>query len=233
MRAVWKRILPDLENCIACEATRRANARWDQRVDEANAILKTYLEELPPTCVDVLTTYVQLFKSEEVEDMLGEDDSSIPVTRERFDAVVPAVLKKQSEKNYLRLMDALRCALHPESSEDEAKLQPLPSLDSVIAMFPCTNCDYPAGSNYTLGELCQHMRKDHLRRADMYSWLEESRRLGRIHLGTVRQVLTMLGLPEDTRYQDISGRVVCLCGKPDFNQPVSFSALVRAPSCWE
>ena len=234
MRAVWKRILPELENSIACEATRRENARWDQRVDEAVAILKTYLEELPSACVDVLTTYMQLFASNEVKNMLDEDDASIPVTRERFDAVVPGVLKKQSEKNYVRLMDALRCALHPELSEDEAKLQPLPSLDSVIALFPCTNCsDYPVENNYTLKELCQHMKKDHLQGEGMRFWQGAPLKLGRIHLDIVRRALTMLGLPEDTRYQDISGRVVCLCGKPDFKQPVSFSALVSAPSLWE
>ena len=46
------------------------------------------------------------------------------------------------------------------------------------------------------------------------------------HAEKAREVLQALGLPEDTKYTDISGKILCMCAKPGFEQPATFSQLV-------
>lgn len=45
-------------------------------------------------------------------------------------------------------------------------------------------------------------------------------------IGTARAILNVLGLPENTPYDEVTDRIVCLCGKPGFTQPTSFADLV-------
>ena len=230
-QSVWKRILPKLQILISKEPERRMRLRRLQYVAEADTALGSYLKELPPTIGHTLTTYQKLRGSEELRKMIERGDIDIQITRELFDVVVPAVITGQSSENHVLYLDALRCALHPELPVSDAKLQPNPHPDSVIALFPCLHCaDYRVTKrNYSLNELSQHVKERHLLTHESSGDRppEESLAPKHFQIDIVRQVLKMLGISEDTRYQDISGKVVCLCGKPDFEQPAQFSALVR------
>ena len=180
----------------------------------------------------MLTTFTAIRDSDEISNII--DDASSPVTREDIEAILPDILKRQTDKNFARYMDALQQALSPDSFEghDDAELQILPDLDSAIALFPCPECDNEdVARNYTLTELVQHTKETHLRADD--SELPEALWMKRglldrthFHVDTARKVLKMLDLPEDTRYEAISGKVICLCGRFDF-APAQFSALVR------
>ncbi|KAI0086762.1 hypothetical protein BDY19DRAFT_327671 [Irpex rosettiformis] len=225
---IWKRILPKLKDCMVEEAQRKSRARRQQRGFEVGNILLTFLEELLPTNGDFLPPYMEILKSDEVNEMIDEDDAQTPVTRERFDVVVPAVLRKLADKRRARFMEALYHALYPESLTTDAELQPTPDLDCVMALFPCLSChDHLIKRNYTVSELNQHMKERHLRGMAKYVQSDGDFETARFQVDRVRQVLQMLGIAEDARYQDVSEKVVCLCGKPGFEQPAQFSALIH------
>lgn len=176
-----------------------------------------------------MTTYDALRTSDEIREII-DNDMKLPVMRDAIDAVLPNVLKKQSDRNYLLYLEAFQRALYPELSAEACKVQPLPDFNSVIALFPCLFCSgYPVERNYALSELSRHIKEKHLSpgQSDVYWWTLKGLESIRFHTNTVRQALTMLGLPEDTHYEAVSGKVVCLCGDPSFEQPAQFSALVR------
>lgn len=195
-----------------------------QRTEEAETLLEVCLHELWPTCGKVLTTYTALRGSDEIRGVI-DNDTSMPVTREAIETVLPNVLKRQTDENYALCSKALQRALHSQSSGDD--VMPRPDLNSAIALFPCLFCNsQPIGTNYTLGELSQHIRDNHSKRSTVW---REGKGLEsiRLHVDTVGHVLKMLRLSQDTLYDDVCGKVVCLCGKPGFEQPAQFSSLVR------
>ena len=224
---VWKRILPKLEECISREARRREDARLRQRTTEAELLLEVCLHELWPTCKKVLTTYAALRGSDEICEVIN-NDTSVSVTREAMEAVLPSVIKRQTDTNYALYLEAFQRALSPQIPEDDVKPQPLqPDLNSAIALFPCLFCNGQClDTSYTLGELSQHIRDNHSKR-NIFWRDEKGPESIRLHVDTVGLVLKMLRLPQDTAYDDVCGKVVCLCGKPGFEQPTQFSSLVR------
>lgn len=231
--SAWKRLLPQLEEHISKEAKRKKWLRRHKRMYEVDGILKACLTELPSTGERVLTTYAAIRESEEISKLVDENDAAMmPITRENIEAILPDILKRQTDKNVERYTDALRHALSPDPLGDGAELPPLPDLKSVVALFPCSECDNKeVARNYTLTELVQHTKQTHLvggAHKGVKS-VDEALQVDRthFHVDTVRQVLRMLGLSEDTRYEAVSGKVICLCSRFTSEQPVHFSALVR------
>ena len=207
-------------------------------MERANTILCSYLTNFLPTIDDVLTSYDKLraAASEGLRKNIEEGDDDNPVTHEFIDTIVPAIIAAQNEERRALYMNALRYALYPELSEDDVKLQPLPDPDSVIALFPCLYCaDCTVDRNYSFAELEQHMKSRHFSThvtsssgsCNPSQSVEHGLPPKRFKVDIVRHVLKMLEIPEDARYQDISSRIVCLCGKPGLEQPAQFSALVR------
>lgn len=206
-------------------------ARRKERQAEVHAHLHAYLAEASSADLDLLPPYPELMMLKAYKEMIDEDEANVPITRERFDAVVPAILKQYSAKMLPTFVKALQRALHPEASDEDIDTLPAPDLESALAMFPCRYCEeFLVDVNYTLSDLKEHMKEVHLQPSEMNFWTSKGLGPDRFHVDDIRQLLKMLGLPESTRYQDISGRVVCLCGKHGFEQPVSFSTLVSCKS---
>ena len=74
--------------------------RLSQRMKDAEDLLETCITELLPTCEKVLTTFTAIRDSHEISNII--DDASTPVTREDIEAILPDILKRQTDKNFAR-----------------------------------------------------------------------------------------------------------------------------------
>ena len=99
-------------------------------------------------------------------------------------------------------------------------------LELATSLFHCLLCrdfeDKPVPGKseavYNYVELAQHIHTAHFHHRGYF-------RRPRVD-DTARDILAMLGLPEDVRYSEVSGRVACKC--PGFKHPSTFAKLVRA-----
>ena len=65
---------------------------------DAEDLLETCITELLPTCEKVLTTFTAIRDSHEISNII--DDASTSVTREDIEAILPDILKRQTDKNF-------------------------------------------------------------------------------------------------------------------------------------
>ena len=103
-------------------------------------------------------------------------------------------------------------------------------LELATSLFHCHLCrdwenkPVPGKSEavYNYVELAQHVHTAHI---SGYHYRNFTGRRPRTD-DTARDILAKLGLPEDVRYSEVSGRVACKC--PGFKHPSTFAELVRA-----
>lgn len=228
--SVWKQISPKLEACIKEEAKRRETVAREKRLRARQAELRVvyegYIAELPQTYTEPLPAWHQLLKFDEVKHLLERGEGTVPVSQEDFASIVSSVLEKHAQAMTATLTEALEYAFPPYATKSEAgsDTQTTLNLDSVFAIFSCEYC-YSGAKNhrdYSFSELKQHIREKHL----MASYGHSAYNISASRKSTIRKILRMLNIPENARYDDVSKRVVCLCGKPSFQQPAEFSALV-------
>ncbi|KAI0781575.1 hypothetical protein BC629DRAFT_566856 [Irpex lacteus] len=230
---IWKQILPKLEACIKEEAQRKEKEargqRMEQRQNELCSIYKNYLAELPLTYSEPLPTYYELLGFDEVNHMLQRDDGTLPVSLEDFASIAPTVLDEHAQRMSLSLTEFLHRAFHSDASQSEADTANKMSLnlDSVFAISSCGYCysgyERSRPYSYSFSELKRHIRDRHV--MEGYS-SSAGCIIAASRIDIIRKILAALDISEDARYDDVSKRVVCLCGKPSFQQPAEFSALV-------
>lgn len=102
-------------------------------------------------------------------------------------------------------------------SQDILELAP-----TLFRCFCCTdNKGFPVRGDgdavYNVIELAKHVHTRHCQET-------RSKVMLRPHSLVAREVLKKLGLPEDIRYAEVSGKVVCMCSR--FPHPATFSELV-------
>lgn len=100
------------------------------------------------------------------------------------------------------------------------------SLDAIVLLYKCTRAHCGINKLYTYDELLSHRRLHHV----FNRYTEPEERFECLPPKLVRRILKLVGLSGNERYDDVSKRIVCLCGCPTFCQPVTFSALVSHSS---
>lgn len=182
----------------------------------------------------------ELLSFSETIAMVNEDNSHIEIDQERFDRLMPLF---QEYKNSTRaaLVRALRSIVPPsaDTAEDGAVEDHSEAiLYNATSLFRNPhNSHGMTGYGYRFGLFFQHkvfsfselLRDLHDVYTDGDPFPSETTVRYEPDIGvaeTARAVLKAVGLSEDTQYDEVDKRIICLCHKGGFDQPASFSRLV-------
>jgi hypothetical protein len=174
--------------------------------------------------------------------MLYEDNATIPVTEERLLAVLDSVmsavkLSHMDMKHALikQLKNAKRFATHwlvPPEWKAEAEditvketddADDFNVLDKASSLFRCDTDDCKDLFGHTT--IFDHCHFRSMKWVHILPRLQHEAEADPV----VRMVLKALKLPEDTSLaavEQLNGRLMCLCGHPDFRKPITFGLLV-------
>lgn len=170
--------------------------------------------------------------------MLYEDNATIPVTEERWLAIVDSVEFQVTMRQAGVWHDLRQCLKKPkkhwlaapewktetdditgEESDDDDDFT---VLEKASSLFRCDKC---YSNLFGHAAIFDHLHFRGKKWVDILPWL-------RHEAGTelvVTTVLRALKLPEDTplaAMEQLNGRLMCLCGHPDFQNPTTFGDLV-------
>lgn len=218
LRVVWKQILPKLEAAIKSEIARQSQQELTRRKaargKELTALYKAYVDALPAVHDLILPPCSTLCGRLAVVRLIEDNEARHPVTPELFDLfILPEI------KNYaLEVSSSLEAALQPTSALPFTQ-SPEPGLGSATALFYCIYPRCGTQNLYSYAELAAHIRLRHTSYGDTHHYRQYT-------ASRTSAVLRKIGLSDDVPYAEINRKVICLCGKPDFEQPATFSALV-------
>ncbi|KAI0338131.1 hypothetical protein BDW22DRAFT_813003 [Trametopsis cervina] len=218
---IWKDILPQLIGLIATEPAER-EARRQARVNELWTIWESYVHEIPPSPTVPYPSAAVIFNSPTIQDALRAHDHRVHMTMQRFLAFSHNVLLDHVNMIVHCMRDALQRTRNHFDGADALPVA-FPDLQLATTIFPCYYCPQPS-STYCHRDLLTHIRQVHLLERDAFPRPEA---FVTASGETSRRVLHALGLPASTLYSEVTGRVVCLCGKQGFVQPTSFANLLR------
>ena len=228
---VWKQIQPKLEQAIANEKRRRAERetelQYGKRVNELTEQYANFLEE---TGSDLnYPTISELVGVPEVAEVLRAEGATVVMTKERFKECLPRIhaIKRRNQLDLLQKLfgkpDSVDETLLEGHSRDTPELEGLEEQEHVrhraTSVFSFGNGDFGSLMHCDDPEVAQEWSQTHtyvVRRAARL-----------IDQEIPLAMLKMLKLPEDVRYADVSGKVLCKCRAPDFKQPASFVKLVN------
>jgi hypothetical protein len=203
--------------------------RYDLRKIELVTQYSAFVDTLLWRPVNYPQTH-ELMALPAVEALLLEDDATIPVTSERFkDCFIEQVelAKQRADFNLLKI-----CLGKP--FEQLIQVYGIPgddiekrAVDEYGHILYRATCLFDVCSPSTDGRTIVHELGHYL---DCTACLSDSAALAVMDPLIPQAMLKMVGLPEDALYSDISGKLVCTCGDPDFEQPATFAKLVRTKS---
>ncbi|THH02637.1 hypothetical protein EW026_g188 [Hermanssonia centrifuga] len=215
---IWKQIQPKLLLIIACEKQRKLahalRTRMDMRKAEVKQQYQLYLKDVLDDKL-LLPNIWELVILPEVKALMSEEEATIEVTRERFMGVVSQAVDTFNLEERARLVKmlqepALRIPdYNPYEGRGKDTTTPMDAegdvekLNHATSIFSCSR------------------RKFHpdAPRRPVVGVLENI-------VDTASVVLKMLGLSSHTAHTEVPKKVVCLCGRPDFQQPAEFLELV-------
>ena len=204
-------------------AEQQRQGRLVERKQEFLNILKqlqfTSEAALKPSCAE-------LVRFPFVSDLLEEDGAQVPVTRERVDTIFDALSTVVEEFNTKVLTD-LFCKLPASSPEDDLRIvRSKAMLKSAATLFRCTMCgDRPM---FPFAALLQHFNQAHYTVHSTWErnccFIYYQRAASEI----AAQIFAVVGLPDNSPAESLerNAKIVCLCGKPGFEQPATLSKLV-------
>ncbi|KAI0338123.1 hypothetical protein BDW22DRAFT_1363238 [Trametopsis cervina] len=216
---IWKQILPKLEAAIKSEIARQSQQELTRRKaargKEVTALYKAYVDALPAVHDLILPPCSTLCGRPAVVRLIEDNEARHPVTPELFDLfILPEI------KNYaLEVSSSLEAALQPTSGLPFTQ-SPEPGLGSATALFYCIYPRCGTQNLYSYAELAAHIRLRHTSYGDTHHYRQYT-------ASRTSAVLRKIGLSDDVPYAEINRKVICLCGKPDFEQPATFSALME------
>ncbi|THH02676.1 hypothetical protein EW026_g187 [Hermanssonia centrifuga] len=234
---IWKQIQPKLVAAIALEKEQKVWAERGVRIDlrrqEVRTLYQLYIEDIEDDEV-LLPGSVEFTYLPEVTALVSRDDGLIEVTQERFMDVVAEAMTTFNISERAKLANLLRepaprCTDYDSSDEDDDTISRTPMeiacdlevLNRATSILTCYRCSLSSPTSYfPFTGITRHILKFHP--DSSYKAISREKAV----IGTASAVLEMLGLPSSTRYSDISRKIVCLCGKPDFQQPAEFSELI-------
>ncbi len=207
--------------------------RIDLRRQEVRTLYQLYIEDIEDDEV-LLPGSVEFTYLPEVTALVSRDDGLIEVTQERFMDVVAEAMTTFNISERAKLANLLRepaprCTDYDSSDEDDDTISRTPMeiacdlevLNRATSILTCYRCSLSSPTSYfPFTGITRHILKFHP--DSSYKAISREKAV----IGTASAVLEMLGLPSSTRYSDISRKIVCLCGKPDFQQPAKFSESV-------
>lgn len=184
------------------------------------------LEDGPyPTQFELITLPV-------VDELVEEEDATLPLTKERWTRVEDFLSEFKSTAKIAMvgaLIDAWFATGRQTSALDGDDTDSI--LEHATALFTCPFCPFVAGpinskiptaNVYHLSELNAHVRTLH--RFGM-----DCGRLSPVaHVADASDILLAAGVSdlESVTYDEVSKRVVCKCDDPTLEQPATFSEVV-------
>lgn len=178
----------------------------------------------------------ELRESPEIHVLIGEDDARIPIDQERFDKFVAPIMQMYKSSTRAALVKALRSVASQNAGVAEDGTTDDESEDilyNATSLF--TNPHFEEDDEYYMIEDAAmrplSFRELMIELRDVYESQcgpEDVEYKASFAMVTARAVLKAVGLPENTRYEDVDKRIICLCHKTSFSQPASFSLLVRS-----
>lgn len=238
--SAWGRMRPKLERLI--KANKEANiqrafdTRCKERRDEFLPLWAEFLAAISdPVKRDLMPTHADACDFPVINAMLYEDKAQIPVTEERWSAVVsliPAWVKEFQANVKNDLIKCLKIKTRewrqctPESTNDADENSDFNAIvDKPSSLFTCNLRNSEELIGYST--ILRHMHMHNL------TWSYVSVRI--YHEPqiehTVNMVLKLLRLPGDTTLsamEKLDERLVCLCGHPEFRINMTFGSLVRS-----
>jgi len=171
-----------------------------------------------------------------IDRMLAEDDSKIPVTDERWQAVIESVPDELDEFAISTVRDVARLLTFANKDDSSESKLPSPNtpgdFDPAIIWMPSSLFRYDSWSSdrhalFSFPEIVEAQ--------DCGPSLKWSIILSRIRydpevLPIVNLVLENLGLPTNISHDALTkldGQLICLCGNPKFREPMNFPSLIR------
>ncbi|PSR76153.1 hypothetical protein PHLCEN_2v8651 [Hermanssonia centrifuga] len=230
-------IQPKLVAAIALEKERKVWAERGVRIglrrQEVRTLYQLYIEDIEDDEV-LLPDSVEFTYLPEVTALVSRDDGLIEVTQERFMDVVAEAMTTFNISERAKLANMLREQAprftdYDSSDEDDGTISRTPMeiacdlevLNRATSILKCYRCSLSSPTSYfPFTKITRHNLKFHP--DSPYKAISREKAV----TGTASAVLKVLGLPSSTRYSDISRKIVCLCGKPDFQQPAEFSELI-------
>lgn len=242
---IWKNIRPKLEELLVDEKFRREGRKRLQRREAREEELRHAYSKLlrtAPVEDGPFPAVSKVIALPEVQALIKEDDIRIPMTEERLSSVMPKLLEL-ARRNKAELVKAAWAHFvglsvsgdkAREAAVDVQNLTGVPQdiaygsemiLQLATALFRCYFCVDRHGKPapgcgdavYNITELAQHIHTEHAR-------AEQTPVKVRVDSAVAQKVLSKLGLPEDVRYSEVSGRIVCTCAT--FSYPTTFAQLV-------
>lgn len=233
-RPAWGRMRPKLERLLKenreFKARRAFGLRRNERRNEFLPMRAEYLAAISdPTKRSLMPIYADAYNLPLIKTMLFEDKAQIPVTEQRWLAIVDLIPAQVEEFQANVKHDLIEClkmksaGWRPAVDTDENV--DFAVLDKPSSLFTCrsSRCyeliGYPAIFRHI------HMRDliwPHIR-GGLYHEPEIEH--------TVNRVLKLLQLPGDTSLaamERFDGCLVCLCGHPKFRKTMTFTSLVRS-----
>ncbi|GJE93534.1 F-box protein [Phanerochaete sordida] len=247
---IWKNMMPRLLELLEEEQPyQEEREREDRRREREEETCIAYRELLPNAPVEdgPFPRVSAALRLPEIHRLMREDDARIPMTEERLRTALPALRSaaREQKAKLVELAWAHFAALsQPEGAAPGAesagaepavmKLKGVPEdiehgseaiLELATALFRCHLCfNYRdqrlpgvGDAMYSITELAKHVHTDHAREVSFPGKSE-------VDSAVARKVLHALGLPEDIRHAELTGKIVCKCAT--FKHPSTFAELV-------
>lgn len=227
-----------------CKVSRSATLLMLQKIQRQGELRRRYTEWIQGMAVDdgPYPLFPELRSLPQVAAMVNEDNLQTEIDQRRFDEIVLPIMQQYRTSTRLEMVKALRLATSKSgeasngdtgdgSSEDilynatSLFANPHDVASRYRSSFYLTEGTIP--DVFSFKELLRELRGVYVR-GSIFDGLEKALYEPEpVAVEIARAVLKSVGLPEDTPYAEVDGRVVCLCHKTDFAQPASFSGLVR------
>ncbi|KAI0338129.1 hypothetical protein BDW22DRAFT_813135 [Trametopsis cervina] len=213
---IWRLIRRQLIALIAAEPAKR-RARIQERIYEVAIIFREYGRTPTQSQLPEMPLWL-LVKEKAIHDALCADGGHTPMTLTRF-------LKVSFNIRFAHYLTVINSLLKSIQHDAGGVRTVISDLYLATSIFPCYYCPQAAPvSTYGWYDLVEHVRCVHLRDRNVILHADALRTASG---ETSRAVLRALGLSASTSYKDLTGRVVCLCGKVGFPQPTTFANLLR------
>ena len=187
---------------------------------------------------DIMPHYIDACEMPTIASMLYEDDAQIPVTQERWLAIthsVPHQVEEFQNKIKCDLLNLLekprqhwylppaKKVIQDQQAQNTSDNDDFNILEAASSLFVCDQygCKKPVGYRV----LFDHSHLNGLKWSSVIASIQHEAAIK----PTVMMVLKALDLPDDTSLtamEAMDGRLTCLCGHPDFLNPLTFTSLV-------
>lgn len=188
----------------------------------------------------VLPSLSELLSIPEIDRLIREDDARAPIDQDSFiERFLPIVEAYPNENKLVLIREFVEKTRQADCRDIGYNVDVGDDPDDLARMFDKVKqhaafmlSREQIGLSWTSG-IDTYVQFEHYSEvsASLDPWASAAMRRKEISVDPriALAVLKMLHLPADSSYSDVSGKVVCLCGNPGFQQPASFGELVSLP----